>query len=82
VSSLQCVLHGVRAVIERKACHPFCCLRPPGHHVGRDGRTHDAESQGFCFFNNVAIAAKYAVDRLGLQRVAVMYAELLAQPII
>jgi hypothetical protein len=59
-------------VIERKACFPFCCLRPPGHHVGRDGRTHDGTSQGFCFFNNVAIAAKYAVDRLGLQRVAVI----------
>eukprot|EP00966_Prymnesium_polylepis_P266089 6146519-Prymnesium_polylepis.1 len=72
VSSLQCVLRGVHAVVEREHCHPFCCVRPPGHHVGRDGRTHDSPGQGFCFFNNVAIAAKYAVDRLGLQRVAVI----------
>ena len=71
-SSLSCVLRGVDAVMKGEYLHPFCCVRPPGHHVGRDGRTHDASSQGFCFFNNVAIAAKYAVDHLGLNRVAVI----------
>lgn len=72
VSSLSCVLRCVDAVLDGEAHLPFCCVRPPGHHVGRDGRTHDAPSQGFCFFNNVAIAAKYAVDKKGLSRVAVI----------
>ena len=36
--------------------------RPPGHHAEREA------SMGFCHFNNVAIAAKYAVEKLGLNR--------------
>lgn len=44
----------------------FCAVRPPGHHAMRD------KAMGFCFFNNVAIAAKYALERYNLQRVAVI----------
>ncbi|HEY9208015.1 MAG TPA: histone deacetylase family protein, partial [Acidovorax sp.] len=44
----------------------FCAVRPPGHHACRD------KAMGFCFFNNVAVAAKYALQRYNLQRVAVV----------
>jgi acetoin utilization deacetylase AcuC-like enzyme len=44
----------------------FCCVRPPGHHAGR------ANAAGFCFFNNVAIGATYAMEHYGLQRVAIV----------
>ena len=43
-----------------------CAIRPPGHHAAA------SKASGFCFFNNVAIAAKYAVERHGLRRVAVV----------
>jgi acetoin utilization deacetylase AcuC-like enzyme len=44
----------------------FCAVRPPGHHATR-GR-----SMGFCFFNQVAIGVKYALQAYGLTRVAVV----------
>jgi acetoin utilization deacetylase AcuC-like enzyme len=44
----------------------FCAVRPPGHHATR-GR-----SMGFCFFNQVAIGVKYAIEKYGLTRVAVV----------
>ncbi len=46
--------------------HVFCSVRPPGHHAGK----HHAA--GFCIFNNVAVAAGYAMDKYGLERVAIL----------
>ncbi|MEN9889362.1 MAG: Histone deacetylase-like amidohydrolase [Pseudomonadota bacterium] len=54
------------AVIGGELENAFCATRPPGHHACRD------KAMGFCFFNNVAIAAKHAVERHGLQRVAIV----------
>jgi acetoin utilization deacetylase AcuC-like enzyme len=44
----------------------FCAVRPPGHHAER------ARAMGFCFLNNVAIAARHALDVHGLERVAIV----------
>jgi acetoin utilization deacetylase AcuC-like enzyme len=54
------------AVIAGELENAFCAVRPPGHHAAAN------KASGFCFFNNVAIAAKYAVERHGLKRVAVV----------
>ena len=54
------------AVIAGEMPNAFCAIRPPGHHAGHD------KAMGFCFFNNVAIAAKYALERHGLKRVAIV----------
>lgn len=54
------------AVVAGELQNAFCALRPPGHHACRD------HAMGFCFLNNVAIAAKYALARHGLHRVAVI----------
>ncbi len=54
------------AVMAGEIENAFCAVRPPGHHATRN------QAQGFCFFNNVAIAAKYALERYHLQRVAVV----------
>ena len=54
------------AVLDGQVENAFCAVRPPGHHATRD------EAMGFCFFNNVAVAARHALDVRGLKRVAVI----------
>jgi len=44
----------------------FCNVRPPGHHAER------ARAMGFCFFNNVAVGAAHALEKHGLERVAIV----------
>ena len=54
------------AVMAGEMENAFCAVRPPGHHAER------SKAMGFCFFNNIAIAAKYALERHGLKRVAIV----------
>ncbi len=54
------------AVLAGEMENAFCAVRPPGHHACR------RQAMGFCFFNNVAVAAKYALERHGLERVAIV----------
>ena len=64
--SAGAVIAATDAVIAGEMPNAFCAIRPPGHHASRD------KASGFCFLNNVAIAAKYALDRHGLKRVAIV----------
>ena len=64
--SAGAVIAATDAVIAGEMSNAFCAIRPPGHHASRD------KASGFCFLNNVAIAAKYALDRHGLKRVAIV----------
>ena len=54
------------AVMAGELANAFCAVRPPGHHATRN------QAMGFCFVNNVAVAAKYALERHGLKRVAIV----------
>lgn len=56
----------VELVLAGKASTAFCNVRPPGHHAVRDA------AMGFCFFNNVAVGIRHALDVHGLQRVALI----------
>ncbi len=57
---------GVHAVLGGSAGAAFCAVRPPGHHAEAD------EPMGFCIFNNVAIAARYAQRHHDIRRVAIL----------
>lgn len=54
------------AVMRGELENAFCAVRPPGHHACRD------QAMGFCFLNNVAIAARHAIEAHGLERVAIV----------
>lgn len=54
------------AVMAGQIDNAFCAVRPPGHHAERD------HAMGFCFFNNVAICARYLQARHGIKRVAIV----------
>lgn len=54
------------AVIDGSLSNAFCSVRPPGHHAMH------GKAMGFCLFNNIAVAAKHALERRGLKRVAVV----------
>lgn len=53
-------------VISGQVATAFCAVRPPGHHAERSA------AMGFCFFNNVAVGIKHALDYHGLERVALI----------
>ena len=60
------VLAGVDAVMNGSLKNVFCAVRPPGHHAERE------TVMGFCLFNNVAIAARYAQAKYAVERVAII----------
>ena len=71
--TLQAALRAAGAVVQAtdlvvggKAPSAFCNVRPPGHHAERDS------AQGFCFFNNVTVGIRHALDVHGLERVALI----------
>jgi acetoin utilization deacetylase AcuC-like enzyme len=58
--------HAVDEVMTKKADNAFVATRPPGHHA------ETARPMGFCFFDNAAIAARYAQKRHGIARAAIV----------
>ncbi len=58
-------LHAVTRAID-EGTPAFLLVRPPGHHAGSD------RGMGFCLFNNIAVAARYAIEELGVARVLIV----------
>ena len=60
------ILNTVKMIMEGTIDNAFCAVRPPGHHAEL------SKAMGFCYFNNIAIAARYLQDQWGLKRVAII----------
>ena len=59
-------LVAVDAIMSGQAQNAFCSVRPPGHHATK------SQAMGFCFLNNAAVAIAYALEKYGLERVAII----------
>ena len=60
------VLKGVDEVLEGRVKNCFCAVRPPGHHA------EQSRAMGFCYFNNVAIAATYLQKQHDIDRIMII----------
>jgi acetoin utilization deacetylase AcuC-like enzyme len=60
------VVASVDLVMAGEVRNAFCAVRPPGHHA------ETATAMGFCFFDNVVIGARHALEAHGLERVAIV----------
>jgi len=60
------ILNTVDLLMEGNIDNAFCAVRPPGHHAETN------RALGFCYFNNVAIAAKYLREQWQIQRVGIV----------
>ena len=59
-------LTAIDAMLNGEIDNAYCLVRPPGHHAVAES------AMGFCLFNNVAVAARYAIDKHGLERVMII----------
>ena len=59
------LLNAIDAVVAGHAANAFCAVRPPGHHARPN------QGMGFCIFNNIAIAARYAQRKHGISKVMI-----------
>jgi acetoin utilization deacetylase AcuC-like enzyme len=60
------ILEASKQVMSGQLDNAFCAVRPPGHHAEVN------RAMGFCYFNNVAIAARYIQKEWGIQRVGII----------
>jgi acetoin utilization deacetylase AcuC-like enzyme len=60
------ILDAIRRIMEGELDNAFCAVRPPGHHAEHN------QAMGFCYFNNVAIAARYLQKEYGIKRVGII----------
>ncbi|XP_041347489.1 histone deacetylase 6-like [Gigantopelta aegis] len=60
------VLSVVETVLSGQAQSGVAIVRPPGHHA------ESSTAMGFCYFNNIAIAAKYAQNKFGVKRILIL----------
>jgi acetoin utilization deacetylase AcuC-like enzyme len=66
-AAVRACLAAVDEVASKKINNAFCATRPPGHHALNTGR-----EEGFCYYNTIAIAARYAQKQYGLERILIV----------
>jgi len=66
-AAVSACLSAVDKVFSQEATNVFCATRPPGHHALNTGR-----EEGFCYYNSIAIAAKYAQIKYKVKKILIL----------
>ena len=66
-TAVRAMLTGVDVIASQSMRHVFCASRPPGHHALNTGK-----EEGFCYFNHVAIAARYAQQQYHFKKILII----------
>ncbi len=72
LTAIGASIMGVDLLLEKGSTLFLSMTRPPGHHAGRRGKALGAPTLGFCIFNNVAAAARYAIDEKRLWPIVIV----------
>jgi len=74
LQAVKGVIQAADGIMEGRLDNAFCGVRPPGHHSHNNGAHYDGRNQGegFCFFNNVAIAARYIQSHKGMENILII----------
>ncbi len=64
--SAGAALEGLERIFSGESDNAFCLARPPGHHATA------TRGMGFCLFNNNAVAARFAMEKYGIERVFIL----------
>jgi acetoin utilization deacetylase AcuC-like enzyme len=67
VACVRACLAAVDQVVAKNIRNAFCAIRPPGHHALNTGR-----EEGFCYYNTIAIAARYAQQKYSLKKILIV----------
>ena len=60
------IISAIDGVEKKEFKNAFCCVRPPGHHAEKE------KAMGFCIFNNVAVGAKYLIEKYKYKKIAII----------
>jgi acetoin utilization deacetylase AcuC-like enzyme len=66
IKAAGAAMTAIDAIMRGEVNNAYCLVRPPGHHALPEA------AMGFCLFNNVAVAARYALDHYGLERIMII----------
>ncbi len=66
-AGVAAALAGVDAISNKQVEYVFSASRPPGHHALNTGK-----EEGFCYFNNIAVAARYAQQKYGFKKILIV----------
>ena len=66
IDAVGSIISAIDNIENKKFNNAFCAVRPPGHHAEKE------KAMGFCIYNNIAVGAKYLINKYKYKRIAII----------